>query len=205
VIAVIIVSLIICTLSASYSPELRLALASRMCKLYVGSRRGRAVRASGDRRRVAPHMPLEGAKMAELHYMEMGWSGSGWMDPLPSEPPPSPSPASSPSSFDFDEPSPARRSEGTGTSRAAPRRKSTGGAPKRASKKSARKGAKKSARAAARKRTKSAKRGAKKSARKSARSSSRSGGRRSSARKSAGRSSSRKRAKKGSSGRRRRR
>ena len=31
--------------------------------------------------------------MAELHYMEMGWSGSGWMDPLPTEYPPAPSPA----------------------------------------------------------------------------------------------------------------
>ena len=30
--------------------------------------------------------------MAELHYMEMGWSGSGWMDPLPTEPPPAPTP-----------------------------------------------------------------------------------------------------------------
>ena len=28
--------------------------------------------------------------MADLHYMEMGWSGSGWMDPLPSEPVPAP-------------------------------------------------------------------------------------------------------------------
>ena len=30
--------------------------------------------------------------MADLHYMEMGWSGSGWMDPLSSEPPPAPAP-----------------------------------------------------------------------------------------------------------------
>ena len=30
--------------------------------------------------------------MAELHYMEMGWSGSGWMDPLPMDPPPAPTP-----------------------------------------------------------------------------------------------------------------
>ena len=34
--------------------------------------------------------------MAELHYMEMGWSGSGWMDPLPIEYPPVPAPAPMP-------------------------------------------------------------------------------------------------------------
>src|SRR5206468_9007205 len=51
-----------------------------------------------NRRRVAPHLRWEGAKMADLHYMEMGWSGSGWMDPLPMERPPlpSPTPASTP-------------------------------------------------------------------------------------------------------------
>ncbi len=41
---------------------------------------------------VAPHPRSEEAKMAELHYMEMGWSGSGWMDPLPMETPPAPAP-----------------------------------------------------------------------------------------------------------------
>src|SRR6266550_3292647 len=50
-------------------------------------------RAPHDRRRVAPHLRSEEAKMAELHYMEMGWSGSGWMDPLPLEYPPAPAPA----------------------------------------------------------------------------------------------------------------
>ena len=44
------------------------------------------------RRRVAPYQRSEEAKMAELHYMEMGWSGSGWMDPLPTEYPPAPTP-----------------------------------------------------------------------------------------------------------------
>src|SRR6476646_8917039 len=46
----------------------------------------------------APHPRSEEAKMAELHYMEMGWSGSGWMDPLPMEPPaaPAPPPAAAP-------------------------------------------------------------------------------------------------------------
>jgi hypothetical protein len=34
--------------------------------------------------------------MAELHYMEMGWSGSGWMDPLPLEPTPAPPPPPAP-------------------------------------------------------------------------------------------------------------
>jgi hypothetical protein len=102
-----------------------------------------------DRRRVAPHLRWEGAKMAELHFMEMGWSGSGWMDPLPMENTPAPNPASTPSSYGaFEEPTPSR----PGTSR--PRRKSA--------KKSSKKGAKKAARKAGR----SAKRSARKSARK---------------------------------------
>ena len=41
--------------------------------------------------------------MADLHYMEMGWSGSGWMDPLPVEPTPAPvtpMPAAAPAEVD---------------------------------------------------------------------------------------------------------
>jgi len=34
--------------------------------------------------------------MADVHYMEMGWSGSGWMDPLPTERPPAPAPTPAP-------------------------------------------------------------------------------------------------------------
>ena len=34
---------------------------------------------------VSPNLRSEGGTMAELHSMEMGWSGSGWMDPLPGE------------------------------------------------------------------------------------------------------------------------
>ena len=45
--------------------------------------------------------------MAELHYMEMGWSGSGWMDPLPMENTPSSAPAPAPSSSSTTMPSPA--------------------------------------------------------------------------------------------------
>jgi hypothetical protein len=158
-----------------------------------------------DRRRVAPHMRLEGAKMAELHYMEMGWSGSGWMDPLPSERTPSPSPASSSPSFDFDEPSP-RRGESTGGTRTSrPRKKSSSRSAKRGSKKSARKGAKKSARRSAKR---AGARSAKRGGRKSASRSSRAGGRKSASRKSAARkggsrSASRRRTKKGGSRRRR--
>ena len=86
----------------------RLAQALIRCKLYVLFHR-KALRAS-DRRRVAPHKRSEGAKMAELHYMEMGWSGSGWMDPLPMENTPAPTPASTPFVYDdFGEPGdPAR-------------------------------------------------------------------------------------------------
>jgi hypothetical protein len=147
-----------------------------------------------DRRRVAPHMRLEGAKMAELHYMEMGWSGSGWMDPLPSERPPSPPPASSPS-FDFDEPSPSRTKTGTSRPKAARKARKTarksGRAAKRSARKTARKGkkaARKSGRAAKRSARKTARKGrrtarkaarsTKRSARKSARKSRRSGRRR---------------------------
>jgi hypothetical protein len=161
-----------------------------MCKLYAVHREAPSASrpAAG-----GAALRLEGAKMAELHYLEMGWSGSGWMDPLPSERPPSPSPASTPSSFDFAEPSP-RRSE-TGGAPAAPRKKTTrraarkaarkgrrtarkaGRAAKRSARKSARKGrrtARKSARSArrsARKSARSAKRSARKSARKGRRSS----------------------------------
>ncbi len=161
-----------------------------------------------DRRRVAPHMRLEGAKMAELHYMEMGWSGSGWMDPLPSERTPSPSPASSSPSFDFDEPSPRRGESTGGTRRSRPRKKSASRSAKRGGKKSARKGAKKSARRSAKRSGgRSAKRGGRSTARKSASRSSRSGGRKSArksaARKGGSRSASRRRAKKGGSRRRR--
>jgi hypothetical protein len=95
--------------------------------------------------------------MAELHYMEMGWSGSGWMDPLPMENTPPPAPASRTSSYgDFSEPAatPSRPST--------PRRKSA----KKSSRKSAKRSrAKKAARKGAKK---AARRGAKKSARKSA-------------------------------------
>jgi hypothetical protein len=151
-----------------------------------------------DRRRVAPHLRGEGAKMAELHYMEMGWSGSGWMDPLPMENTPAPTPASTPASYDEFAETPRARS--TEPSRKA-RKSSRGGAGKTSS----RKGAKKSARRAAKKSTrkaarKSAKKAGRSSARKSARKSARGS---SSTRKTARRSSSRKRAKKGGRGPRR--
>jgi hypothetical protein len=118
----------------------------------------------------------EEAKMAELHYMEMGWSGSGWMDPLPMENIPSSAPSSSPSSYnDFKEP-PARAKP------ARPRRK----AAKKTAKKSSRKKAKKSAKKGARR--SSAKKTARKSAKKSAK-------RGKSARKRSARPASRKRGK----------
>jgi hypothetical protein len=134
------------------------------------------------RRRVAPHMRSEGAKMAELHYMEMGWSGSGWMDPLPMENTPAPAPASRTSSFgNLDEPATARPRPSR------PRRKS-------AKKSSSRKSAKR-ARGRAKK---SAKKGAKKAARKGGRKSTRKSSARKGARKTAKRGrSARKRAKKG--------
>jgi hypothetical protein len=118
-----------------------------------------------DRRRVAPHMRLEGAKMAELHYLEMGWSGSGWMDPLPMESTRSPTPASTTSYGGFDEPTPSK------PEKARPRRK----AAKKSSKKAARKGgrsAKRAARKSARKGRRTARkagRATKRAARKSAR------------------------------------
>jgi hypothetical protein len=133
------------------------------------------------RRRVAPHMRSEGATMAELHYMEMGWSGSGWMDPLPMENTPAPAPTSRPSSFgELDEPAPARSRPPR------PRRKSAKKSSSRKSAKRSRGRAKKSAKKSAKK---AARRGARKSGRKSARKS---------ARKTAKRGgSARKRAKKG--------
>ena len=99
--------------------------------------------------------------MADLHYMEMGWSGSGWMDPLPTEPtpftPPTPAPAAAPE--------PAQRAA------SAPRKPARAAQPKRAKpkqakKKTARKAAKKATRKAAKK---SVKKSAKKAARKTAR------------------------------------
>ena len=51
--------------------------------------------------------------MADLHYMEMGWSGSGWMDPLPTEPTPAPAPAPA---------APAPASPSSNSSAAAPSR-----------------------------------------------------------------------------------
>src|SRR5215213_11483126 len=85
-----------------------LAQALRMCKLYVLTHPvgACAPRTGGGWRRTRVRRK---AKMAELHYMEMGWSGSGWMDPLPSESTPSSTPSSSPS-FDFDEPASTSRS-----------------------------------------------------------------------------------------------
>jgi hypothetical protein len=143
-----------------------------------------------NRRRVAPHMRSEGAKMAELHYMEMGWSGSGWMDPLPMENTP-PAPTPRPSSFDdFNEPAATRTTPARPRRKAAKKssaRKSAKRARGRSSKKSAKKGAKKAARRGARKT-------ARKSAKKSARGSARKSGRKSAKR---GKSSSRRRAKKG--------
>ena len=137
------------------------------------------------RRRVAPHMRSEGATMAELHYMEMGWSGSGWMDPLPMENTPAPAPTSRPSSFgDLDEPAPARSRP------ARPRRKSAKKSSSRKSAKRSRGRAKKSAKKSTKK---AARRGARKSTRKSARKSARKGARKTAKR---GRSA-RKRAKKG--------
>src|SRR6185312_5847767 len=110
-----------------------------------------------DRRRVAPHLCSEEEKMAELHYMEMGWSGSGWMDPLPMDNIPSSVPSSSPSSYD-DYNEPAAR-----TKTARPRKKA---AKKSASRKSAKKSGRSKAKKGARKST--ARKGARKSTRKSA-------------------------------------
>src|SRR3954464_4072726 len=118
-----------------------------MCKLYVLTHPVGAPCAS-DRRRVAPHTRSEEAKMAELHYMEMGWSGSGWMDPLPMENTPGPSSSSTPSYDDFSE-----SSGGSRTRPARPRkkasRKSTS-ARKSAKKSSSRRGTKKAAKRGAR-------------------------------------------------------
>src|SRR5215212_11438591 len=111
-----------------------------MCKLYVLTHPVGALCAS-DRRRVTPHSRSEEAKMAELHNMEMGWSGSGWMDPLPSE-----SRSSSPSSsrsFDFgdtsesESESSADRRAKRSTRKAA---RKSGRATKRSARKTARKG-----------------------------------------------------------------
>ena len=64
----------------------------------------------------------EGAMMAELHYMEMGWSGSGWMDPLPIEYPPTPAPAA-PAAPTPASPSPsAARTTGSSMPAATPRK-----------------------------------------------------------------------------------
>ena len=137
-----------------------LAQVSTMCMLYVCCRGGAA--APRDRRRVAPHMRSEEAKMAELHYMEMGWSGSGWMDPLPMEKIPSSAPSSSsPSSFsDYNEPAARpRKKAAKKTAKKAARK--AGRSAKRSARKSARKGRK-----AARKAGRSAKRSARKSVRK---------------------------------------
>jgi len=138
------------------------------------------------RRRVAPHMRSEGAKMAELHYMEMGWSGSGWMDPLPMESTPAPASTSRPASFgNLDEPA-ATRPRPAQPARKRAKKSSARKSAKRSrgrAKKSAKKGAKKAAR-----------RGARKATRKTARKSARKGARKAAKR---GRSSARKRAKKG--------
>src|SRR3954451_7754886 len=55
-----------------------------MCKLYLVSRAGARRLATGGGVLAAPLS--EGATMGDLHYMEMGWAGSGWMDPLPGGP-----------------------------------------------------------------------------------------------------------------------
>jgi hypothetical protein len=88
-------------------------------------------------------MRSEGVKMADLHYMEMGWSGSGWMDPLPMERPPAPTPAV---------PDPAPAAAGTEPTRKAARK-----SPKKAVRKA---GKKKTAGKAAKKRSGSAKKAA---------------------------------------------
>ncbi len=156
----------------------------------------RRMRASRPAAGGAVHV-LGGSKMAELHYMEMGWSGSGWMDPLPMENTPAPAPTSRPSAFDdFSEPSetrarpsrPRRKSAKKTTARKSTKRS-------RGAKKSARKGAKKGARTSARK-------SARKSTRKSARKSAKKGARKSAKR---GRTAARKGARKGGGGRGRRR
>ena len=56
----------------------RLAQASKKCKLYLNHpcTGARARLTAGGLRRTSDS---EEAKMAELHYMEMGWSGSGWI------------------------------------------------------------------------------------------------------------------------------
>jgi len=156
-----------------------LAQELKMCKLYP-VRTG--ARAPLDQRRVTPHLRSEGAKMAELHYMEMGWSGSGWMDPLPVEPapapPPSPAtPATAPQSSQT-APTPDRpRKPAKKASRPAAKKakKAPKKAAKRAAKKPRRKAAKKGAKKAARK---ASRRPARKAAKKSAKRSARKRGRR---------------------------
>ena len=53
--------------------------------------------------------------MADLHYMEMGWSGSGWMDPLPVEPRPRRWPPCPPRRPTEAEPAPGRPAPPGGT------------------------------------------------------------------------------------------
>ena len=81
--------------------------------------------------------------MADLHYMEMGWSGSGWMDPLPTEPAPSPAPSPAAPTPSYSILQRLRAAP----SRAAPKRASD--PQEEAARKSAKKAAKRSAKKAA--------------------------------------------------------
>src|SRR6478736_5788077 len=112
-----------------------------MCMLYQAFIHP-STGARGSPPMIAPHLRSEEAKMAELHYMEMGWSGSGWMDPLPTDPP---APTAPPAA-----PAPAARSTArAGTAAmppaaaAKPTRKAAPSASKKAPKKAAKQSAKK--------------------------------------------------------------
>ena len=163
----------------------------------TASRRVLRLATGGGLRRICVR---KGAKMADLHYMEMGWSGSGWMDPLPTEPPPAPAPTPASPSPELSlfqrlrvrrarpvgsTGGPARRRPPSGPPRrrprARPRRRQSGrpsGQLSSSAKKSAKKGARKAAKRSAKKAAKrSAKRSTKRSAKRSARKSAKKGAR----------------------------
>ena len=57
----------------------------------------------------APHPRTEDASMAAMHSMELGWSGSGWMDPMPLANEPAPPPPAPPAPAPAAHPTPAAR------------------------------------------------------------------------------------------------
>ena len=120
--------------------------------------------------------------MVPMHNMELGWSGSGWMDPMPlaNEPPPpppptppAPAPATTPSSPSASvaprRAAPAKKKATKAKAARKPARKAKKAAARKPARKAARKGAKKSAKKAARKSARRPARKAKKSSKKTRR------------------------------------